>query len=73
MTFKEFSAWCNERVCNGRWGMFNAMECIAVITEINKNRKWKREKTWQQHKSREYFEMLVDAINEKIEGVASDE
>ena len=29
MTFKEFTAWCNERACDGRWAEFeyNGKRC----------------------------------------------
>lgn len=44
MTFKEFTAWCNERACDGRWGMVEAMVCIDLMAEIRKLSFWKREK-----------------------------
>lgn len=48
MTFKEFTAWCNERACDGRWGMVEAMVCIDLMAEIRKLSFWKREKFWRE-------------------------
>ena len=36
MKFKEFVNWCNERTCDGCWGMLEAMTCIDLINEIRK-------------------------------------
>lgn len=44
MTFKEFTAWCNEQACDGWWGMVEAMVCIDLMAEIRKLSFWKREK-----------------------------
>ena len=30
MKFKEFAKWCNERACDGCWGMLEAMACIDI-------------------------------------------
>ena len=30
MKFKEFAKWCNERACDGCWGMLEAMACIDL-------------------------------------------
>ena len=35
MTYKEFKAYCNERACDGKWSMDEALKCIAIIEEIN--------------------------------------
>lgn len=37
MKFKEFTNWCNERACDGCWGMLEAMACINLMDEIRKN------------------------------------
>lgn len=44
MKFKEFTNWCNERACDGCWGMLEAMACIDLIGEVKKVPFWKREK-----------------------------
>lgn len=36
MKFKEFYKWCDERVHDGYWGLFEAIHCIDCIAEINK-------------------------------------
>ena len=48
MTFKEFTAWCNEQACDGWWGMVEAMVCIDLMAEIRKLSFWKREKFWRE-------------------------
>lgn len=35
MTYKEFKNYCNERVCDGRWSMEEAILCISIIEEID--------------------------------------
>ena len=47
MKFKEFVNWCNERACDGYWGMIEAMICIDLIGEIREASFWKREKLWK--------------------------
>nr|DAQ02035.1 MAG TPA: hypothetical protein [Caudoviricetes sp.] len=37
MSFKEFVRWCNERACDGCWGMLTAMACIDLIQQVRKN------------------------------------
>lgn len=49
MKFKEFENWCNERACDGCWGMLEAMTCIGLIKEIRKAPFWKREKLWKEN------------------------
>ena len=47
MKFKEFENWCNERACDGRWGMLTVMVCIDLIGKVIKVPFWKREKFWK--------------------------
>lgn len=47
MTFKEFSAWCNERAADGCWGFSEAQLCIAVIEEVLRQPRRKQETFWQ--------------------------
>jgi hypothetical protein len=47
VTYKQFKSWCNERACDGRWGMNTALACIEVMKQINRKPFWKREKEWQ--------------------------
>lgn len=34
MSYKEFSNWCEERACDGRWSMMDAIACSEMIREI---------------------------------------
>ena len=36
LTYKEFKDFCQERACDGRWSMLEAMACIDIIEEIDK-------------------------------------
>lgn len=47
MKFKEFVAWCNERACDGMWGVNEAMACIEVMKYVRSKPFWRREKEWQ--------------------------
>lgn len=49
MKFKEFTNWCNERACDGCWGMLEAMACINLMDEIRKTPFWKGEKFWKEN------------------------
>lgn len=65
MKFKEFSKWCNERACDGYWGIKEAMICSHICQKIYKLPFWNRERTW---KNEENFivDNIVMPINKKI-------
>lgn len=71
MTFKEFVAWCNERACDGCWGMNTAMVCIDVMSEVRKHSRlgFRRERFWRENFESDVLEQIVNPINEKIEKV----
>lgn len=73
MTFKEFSKWCNERACDGCWGIAEAMICMDVGTEIHRRPWFLRERAWQNHASREMVERIVQATNALIERAIAEE
>lgn len=70
MTFKEFKTWCNQRACDGCWGMLDAMVCIDIIQTVQKKLFWKREKFWQEEYANDVMEQIVNPIERKIEEVA---
>lgn len=35
MNFKEFVQQCNEKACNGQWGIQEALLCIDIIDKVN--------------------------------------
>lgn len=57
MTYKEFFEYCEARACDGRWSMFDAISCLAIIDEIQaikvrglfkkKKTEQAREEAWQ--------------------------
>lgn len=67
MKFKEFVSWCNERACDGFWGMITAMACIDLMQTIRKQPFWKREKLWRQEYEKRVLDEIVNPINRKIE------
>lgn len=70
MTFKEFEAWCNQRACDGCWGMLEAMTCIEILETVRKKRFWKREKFWQEEYASDVVEQIVNPIEKKIAELA---
>lgn len=66
MKFKEFSAWCNDRACDGCWGMTEAIICTNVYSDIYKFPFWKREKYWRECAEKEIVEKIVKPTNRKI-------
>lgn len=66
MTFKEFVEWCNERACDGCWGMIEAMACMDIVSNIRKLPFWKRKKAWKE-KEQQVLDEIVNPINRKIE------
>lgn len=67
MTYKEFNDWCNQRVCDGCWGINVAIFCIDVINQVQAQPFWKREKEWQ--KINEAYliqDNVINPINNKM-------
>ena len=67
MKFKEFVNWCNERACDGCWGMLEAIACINVINEIMKIQFWKRENFWKENYEQQVLKEIIDPIEKKLE------
>jgi hypothetical protein len=68
ITFKEFSRYCNDRACDGKWDFATALVCCKVAREVYEEkplfRKNKaREQKWQELK-KEYFNLEAE-----LEGV----
>lgn len=68
MTFKQFKQWCNERACDGCWGMNDAMFCIELIETMQKIPFWKRIKVWKKIETQVLIS-IVTPINQKIQEV----
>lgn len=66
MKFKEFSEWCNNRACDGCWGMKEAIMCSNICKEIYKLPFWKREKAWKDLYENFITTNVVIPINNKI-------
>lgn len=71
MTYKEFSKWCNERACDGCWGMIEAIICIRIINSVEEDCKGilttKRKEKMFHELYEKQASVIVNATNERIE------
>ncbi len=67
MTFKKFVKWCNDRSCDGRWGVVEAMICRKVYREVNSFPFWKRNKVWKNRYCDNIYKHIVEPTNATIE------
>ena len=67
MKFKDFVNWCNERACDGCWGMLTAMVCIDLIQQVRKIPFWKREKFWKENYEQQVLDEIVNPIEKKLD------
>ena len=67
MKYKEFIAWCNDRACDGCWGMEDSIYCLEIVKQVESKPFWKREKKWQELNAGDIIEKsMVMPINHKI-------
>lgn len=67
MKYKEFVAWCNDRACDGRWGLATAIYCIDIMHQVKSQPFWKRERKWQELNADGVIEKgVVIPVNRKI-------
>lgn len=66
MKYKEFVIWCNERACDGCWGMHAAVTCIGVMEDVRKQHFWKREKYWKEKYEQQVLTSIVNPINDLL-------
>ena len=67
MSFKEFAAWCNQRAADGHWGLFTAMHCCGICSEIYKLWFWKRNKYWHEKYEQHVLDTFVNPTQELID------
>lgn len=46
MKYKEFNEWCNQRACDGCWGLQEAIICIDIIKKMQSVSFFKRKSKW---------------------------
>lgn len=67
MKYKEFRQWCNERCCDGCWGLQEAIICTDIIKQIQSTSILHRKSRWKE------LELVANEIvtktNEKIKEV----
>ena len=61
MSFKEFVRWCNERTCDGCWGM-----SIGIMHEVKEKPFWKREKYWKEEFEGYVLNQIVNPIEKML-------
>lgn len=65
MSYKEFKKWCNQRACDGLWGLLEALTCINIMAEIDRLPFWKREKAWRE-KEKQVYDEIITPVNKRI-------
>lgn len=63
MTYKGFLRWANDRACDGRWGIYEAMACTHLATCLSSAPWFRREKLWKEMKGDEFVNQIVVPIN----------
>ena len=57
ISFHDFNKWANDRACDGRWSMTDAINSCNAIAEYYKCKwPWKRKKKWEEIKEK-YFNL----------------
>ena len=65
MTYKEFKKWCNNRCCDGCWGLQEAVICVSIIKQINSKNFFKRQKIWHEVFEKDILKCIIEPINKK--------
>ena len=71
MTFKEFEKWCEERICDGCWGLKEAILCMEVLDYVKAHPFWARKKAWNDFRDR-VVTQIVEPTNRKIQELRGD-
>ena len=64
MKYKEFVEWCNERACDGCWGISTIIICKNLMRDVREQPFWKREKYWQEKYAEIVLENMVKPLDE---------
>ena len=67
MEYKEFTDWCNQRACDGCWGLQEAVICLDIIEKVQKTSIFKRKNKWKEVEP--VANEIVTKTNEKIKEV----
>lgn len=67
MKYKEFKEWCNQRACDGFWGIQTVIKCTTIMNKYNKIPFWKREKVWAKSTDRDFAIELKRYTENRIE------
>lgn len=64
MKYKYFIEWCNDRACDGCWGLQEAIICISIIEKMQNTSIFKRKSKWKELEP--VANEIVTEINKKI-------
>ena len=73
MKFKEFVQWCNERACDGCWGISEIVVCTNIMRDVREQPFWKREKYWKEQYEKDVVEQIVNPLDKKRKEVFKSE
>lgn len=63
MTYKQFVSWCEKMADNDRLGLQEAMICMGIMYEVERQPFWKREKVWRVR----YRDRVINTIFDRYE------
>lgn len=74
MTYKGFLNWCNDRVCDGCWGLREAKDCIRIAKAIHSQPFWRRKKFWNEiNKDNQIERIYINPTNQRIQQILGKE
>ena len=65
MTYQEFKDWCNDRVCDGMWGVDTFFACKHIMDIMNATIFFQRKKIWKILEP-EVMAGIVEPVNKRI-------
>ena len=66
VSFRQFVQWCNERACDGCWGIGTAAICIGVMEDVKARPRREQNKFWLENFEEEVRTQVIEPINAKI-------
>lgn len=65
MNYKEFAAWCRQRMRDGQWDHNTAMICGIVLKDVEKRPFWQRKRRFDRLKTAYGVEEMVIEVQQK--------
>jgi len=71
MRYEEFVDWCNDRACDGQWGMGVALACISIMDNVRPIWFWwRREQKWKEINKTFQIEKIIESMEETKRNMA---